>query len=394
MMIMYISITIVSLLACGSKTATTQDTFTLDDDTGIIEPSTDTHTPTPDTQEPTDTSTPQGPPFSIFSSDPIYGPTSGGTEVYIFGEDFPTEVRVFIGTQEAQILSQSDSDILIRTPNIEIQGLYSIQIQSQEGTVSLTDAFHYYETAQDQAGILGSFDIQQHMGTYWSHIPSSFDASLAFIVPQDIHWWNLSTPAFDVCTHIDDAPSIALFPLDISAPFLSLSNSDEDVSLVWDSFYGVYEEDSSETLLQQHQSYSLSIFDGTLSGMFFPSFLSTSAPPILLHPNLDSDTPTTIHRDQTFSWEPSLSSWISLRLARLDPVSGTYTEQIRCTLLDDGTHTLAPELWNEWGPLQQVDIYFSRVMETISIAPHNLSQARIVGSYTLVGAAFSEVIED
>ena len=391
MVIMYTSFALFSIFACDSKdTATAEDTYFLENDTAITEPSADTHTAEPDTQEPADTSTPQGPPFSIFSSEPAYGPTVGGTNVHILGEDFPEDLIIFVGTQEALILSQDESNILIRTPRIESQGSYTIQIQSQEGTVSHSTPFEYYETAEGKTGILGSFDIQQQLGTYWEQTPPSFDARLIFITAQDISWWNLSTVEFDTCTHIDNAPVQSIFPLDISAPFLELFDSHSSLSLVWDSFYNLYEEDSNDTILPNDQNFSLTIPEGQLRGMAFPNFVHTSEPSTLLQPNLDSDSPASIIPNQTFVWEPSGATWISLRLARLDPISGTYAEQVRCTLHDDGFYTLRPDIWTEWIPQQQIDIYFSRTLETVSIAPHNLSQARIASSYTLVGAAFTE----
>ncbi|MAA78911.1 MAG: hypothetical protein CL916_06595 [Deltaproteobacteria bacterium] len=381
-----------TLVACGSKTSVQEDTspFISDDDTAFFEPSSDTQEPTVDTQDSSDTNIPHGPPFSISSVSPQYGPTIGGTEIHIYGSDFPTSLRVFIGTKEAQILSCNETKITVRTPSVDQEGLYDIQVQSQEGTVSHTQSFQYFDTAQGQTGILGHFDIQQQLGSYWSANEASFDAKLMFIIPQDVHWWHLSTPTMDICTHSDDIPSFSLYPLDISAPFLELSNAEDSIALVWDSFYELYEEDSNATLLPNDTTFSLNIEDGLLTHLSFPSFFHTSKPSVLLAPILDSDQPTTITRDQQFLWEPSDATWIRIRMARLDPVTEQYNEQIICTLYDDGVHTVDPEIWKSWDPDQQIDVYFSRALESISVAPHNLSQARIVGSYTIVGAGFSE----
>ena len=380
-----------TLIACGSKTPHQQDSSSLptDEETGFVEPSPETQEPSFDTQDTTDTYTPDGPPFSIASIFPHYGPTIGGTEVHIYGADFPEDIRVFIGTEEAQVLSNSDIDITIRTPSIDSEELLDVQVQSQEGTVSQTQSFQYYETAQGKAGLIGRFDVQQRLGTYWSQSETSLDAKLMFITPQDVHWWNLNNPIMDTCTHIDDIPSLSLYPIDISAPFLELSHSETSLALVWDSFYQLYEEDSNNTLLPENTTFALNIEEGLLEGLSFPSFLHSSASIALTIPMLDTEHPTTILRDQQFLWEPSQATWISLRLARLDSTTGQYTEQIYCTLYDDGVHDLDPNLWKEWEPLQQIDIYFSRSVESISIAPHNLSQARIVGSHTVVGAGFS-----
>ena len=380
-----------SLIGCANKTANQSDTssVTIDEDTGLIEPSADTQEPSTDTQDSADTSTPSGPPFSISAIAPSYGPTIGGTEIYIYGVDFPENLRVFIGTKEAQVLSSSDTELTIRTPSTDSAELLDVQIQSQEGTVSHTQSFQYYETAQGAAGVIGRIDIQQQLGTYWSQSQASLDAKLMFITPQDIHWWNLHNPTMDSCTHVDDLPSVSLFPLDISAPFLELSHVESTLPLVWDSFYQLYEEDDNDTSLPENTSFSLNIESGSLEGLSFPSFFHSSQPITLIAPILDTENPPLITQAQQFLWEPSGASWISIRLARLDSSTGQYTEQIYCTLNDDGAHTIEAALWKEWEPLQQIDVYLSRSIETTSLATHNLSQARIVGSHTIVGAAFS-----
>ena len=379
-----------TLVACGSTSSSYQDTSpSVLEDTAFIEPSSDTQEPTSDTQDSSDTSTPHGPVFSILSVSPPYGPTIGGTEIDIYGMDFPDALRVFVATKEAVVLSHDETKITVRTPSVDLEGLYDVQIQSQEGTVSHTQSFQYFTTAQGQAGIIGKFDVQQQLGSYWSEHEASFDAKLMFIVPQDMHWWNMSAPTMDTCTHIDDLPSLSLSPLDISAPFLELSHAEESIALVWDSFYQLYEEDSNETPLPEDMTFALNIEEGLLRGISFPSFFLTSEPSLLSVPILDADSPTTILRDQQFLWEPSDATWIRLRMARLNPETGLYSEQILCILHDDGVHMFDPELWKEWEPHQQIDVYFSRAIESTSVAPHNLSQARIVGSYTVVGAGFS-----
>lgn len=378
-----------TLVACGNKSRSHQDTsHSGTEDTAFAEPSSDTQDPTSDTQDTSETTTPQGPTFSILSVSPRYGPTTGGTEISINGIDFPDVFRVFIATKEALVLSHDETQITVQTPSVELEGLYDVQIQSQEGTVSHTQSFQYFTTAQGQAGIIGKFDVQQQIGSYWSENEASFDAKLMFIDAQDIHWWNMSAPTMDTCTHIDDLPSLSLYPLDISAPFLELSHAEESIALVWDSFYQLYEEDSNETLLPMDTTFALNIGEGLLSGLSFSSFFHTSQPSLLTLPILDADAPTAISRGQQFLWEPSDATWIRLRVARLDPETEQYVEQILCILHDDGMHMLDPELWKEWVPHQQIDVYFSRAVERISVSPHNLSQARIVGSYTIVGAGF------
>ena len=383
--------TLPALIACGSTAPQQEDTssLTVSEDSGSIEPSSDTQEPSTDTYDSGDTHNPSGPPFSISSISPQYGPTIGGSEIYIYGADFPEELRVFIGMQEAEVLNCSDTKITIRTPSIDSAELLDVQVQSQEGTVSHTQSFQYYDTAQGEAGIIGRFDVQQQLGAYWSESDASLDAKLMFITPQDIHWWNLKTSAMDSCTHIDDLPSLSLYPLDISAPFLELHTSEGSLALVWDSFYQLYEEDSNSTLIPENTTFSLNIEEGPLAGLSFPSFFHSSESMDLIFPILDTEQPAILARGQEFLWEPSGATWISLRLARLDSMTGQYSEQIYCTLNDDGVHILDPTLWKEWEPQQQIDVYFSRAIESTNIAPYNLSQARIVGSHTIVGAGFS-----
>ena len=82
-----------TLVACGSQTSIQQDTSSLisDEDTSFFEPSSDTQEPIVDTQDSEDTSPPHGPPFSISSISPQYGPTIGETQIYIYGSDMENE---------------------------------------------------------------------------------------------------------------------------------------------------------------------------------------------------------------------------------------------------------------------------------------------------------------
>jgi hypothetical protein len=82
-------------------------------------------------------------------------------------------------------------------------------------------------------------------------------------------------------------------------------------------------------------------------------------------------------------------------LARLDPNTLNYSDEINCVAYDDGSFTIDGSQWNGWqvGDLLnpvQIDVYFTRVVEQTSLLPHNNTYGRVVGEYTLVGGAFAQ----
>lgn len=376
-------------LSCFSKSEDHEDTSLIDtsvDTQTNIEPDVEASEP----EETGDTQSPQGPPFVVLGNTPFYGPTTGGTIVHITGEDFPSDIEIFFGTHTAVVIEVTEEQIIVESPAVPDEGLFDIQIRSEGATVSHNESFRYYEESTGQTGLFGSFAFEETVGGYWPTQTINFDAKLLFIRPQDIHWWQLSTNNFDSCTHSTEPPNSSVYPLDFSAPFLELIHEMNTISLDWDSFHLFYEENDNQEPPLNSESYALRFTEGEIKGTVLPQFLYTSHTPNLFEPILEQNTPPPITADQSFSWLPSGATWVSIHLAKVDPQTGNYVEQIRCIVEDDGNFQIAPDIWNDWAPEEQIDIYVSRSVETISILPHNLSEARIVGTHTLIGAGISQ----
>jgi hypothetical protein len=66
-------------------------------------------------------------------------------------------------------------------------------------------------------------------------------------------------------------------------------------------------------------------------------------------------------------------------------VSGFIDSNIICIVEDDGFFTI-PDIHQNWINGETVYVRFSRIFESQTTLPHNNSEARIIGIYTVTGA--------
>ena len=338
-----------------------------------------------------DTDVPQGPPFEIQSLSPSFGPTTGGTELLLLGKDFPEDARVYIGGEEASLLSHTAEQIQLLSPSIDQEGSAAVQVQSTEGVVSMNNAFTYHKAEPNLTGFLAKLSHQATIGNYWTQETQAASAKALFLRPIDLHWWQLITEEMDTCSLHDREDDFDIYPLDMETPFLEFHHDLLDVSLSFDAYYNIYTSDSLEfSLLPTNTFLSLSPLQGTLEGLRLMDAIQTSAPLALFEPILDGLVPTSLQSDQIFSWEPSGASWIEFRMVLLDPTDTSLVQELHCIAQDDGFFQMDRTLWTSWTSDLLVHVYVTRVIETNTTMPHNLSIARMAGYYTTIGAGYAQ----
>ena len=67
-----------------------------------------------------------------------------------------------------------------------------------------------------------------------------------------------------------------------------------------------------------------------------------------------------------------------------------YESIVQCIAEDDGEFTVNGNLLSSWPTNRQVNLYVAAVKEQGGNLPHNNAESRIVGSYFLIGAGFSQ----
>ena len=168
------------------------------------------------------------------------------------------------------------------------------------------------------------------------------------------------------------------------------------MSLFWDSTTNLFANENITSSLSNNTTYSLNSMSGGMAGFSVSNIMRSSQASIVYSPAISGTTVPNISQYQSFSWSPSGADWIHIRLARLDPITLNYSEEVNCIVLDDGSFIIDGSQWGSWPTMNsdyssvQIDVYFTRVVEQLSILPHNNSFSRIVGEYTLVGGAFAQ----
>ncbi|PKN55038.1 MAG: hypothetical protein CVU56_23360 [Deltaproteobacteria bacterium HGW-Deltaproteobacteria-14] len=90
---------------------------------------------------------------SVFSTDPVLGPLSGGTAVMLSGQQFAGPVQVFFGANEATSVTVLDAGrVVARTPSAQSSRTVAVSVINFDGLVGvLPGGFSYY----DATGAIG-----------------------------------------------------------------------------------------------------------------------------------------------------------------------------------------------------------------------------------------------
>lgn len=363
------------------------------------EPGSPTSEPASPTSEPDSTSGDGN--FVVSNIFPQYGSTSGGTTVTISGGPFAPSTTVDFGGYSAQVLSNNEISLEVQTPPFPGEGTSDITVTSTDGSQTAYSAFQFFKDGTGQTGAIGSVYYLTTTGGYWGTSSTTLTgANLTFVEPLPFQWWELSTSSIDSCSGSSYQYPGQFMVYDFGQSSASLSGSSGTMVLPWDSSINQFTSSNVASSLSNNTTYSLNTFTGGMNGFSVGNIMRSSQASIIYTPAISGSTVPNISQYQSFSWTSSGADWVHIRLARLDPITLNYDEEINCIALDDGSFMIDGSLWSNWptttydanGNLVgvQIDIYFTRVVEQISLLPHNNSFARTVGEYTLVGGSFAQ----
>ena len=339
--------------------------------------------------------------FVISSIYPQYGSTSGGTTVTISGGPFDPSTTVTFGGYSAQVLSNNEISLQVQTPSFPGEGTADITVTATDGSQTAYSAFQFFGDGMGQTGAIGSVYYLTTTGGYWGTSSTTLSGSnLTFVEPLQFQWWELSTSTMDSCSGSSYQYSGQFSVYDFGQPSISLSGNAGTMVLPWDSSINQFTSSSVASSLSNNTTYSLNTFSGGMDGFSVSNIMRSSQASIVYTPAISGSTVPDISQYQSFSWASSGADWVHIRLARLDPITLNYSDEVNCIALDDGSFMIDGSQWGSWpttaydssGNLVgvQIDVYFTRVVEQISLLPHNNSFARTVGEYTLVGGSFAQ----
>ena len=379
------------------------------------EPSEDTDTNNPDTEtdQPSDLDEALIPNL-ITSILPTYGSTVGGTEVTIFGGPFTGDASVTIGGYPANVLSNAGSQIRVLTPFSNLTSTAEVRVDMSDGFGLSPQGFTYYEEGAGATGALGRIEMIEYLGGYWQDEfgnpitdggkIGSF--AIGFTYPVDFQWWEFYTSSLDSCSmgaidaNGDDVAdstnyysySDEVLLMDIASSTITLSGQSthslnrgsQDTSDINYFFYQLAS--VPETDIIDNSFFTLDIPDGDLAGMTIPQFARASKKLVPSSPVMTGTNPPTISRTQTFTWTPSGGDWVRIRMFHVND-DGFIDSNIYCVAEDDGLFTIS-NFHQNWIPNEVMYIQFSRVFESKETMPHNNSEARTNGVYTVIGVGF------
>ena len=107
-------------------------------------------------------------------------------------------------------------------------------------------------------------------------------------------------------------------------------------------------------------------------------------------PAIQGNVPPNISRNQTIRWSGSNADWMLILIAVVDSSGSSIESVVQCIARDDGEFTIDGSKFSSWPTNRQVNVYVGAVKEQGGNLPFNNAESRIVGTYLMLGAGFSQ----
>jgi hypothetical protein len=91
-------------------------------------------------------------PLRIESMSPNWAPLAGGTEVTVSGAGFEGDVAFWFGGSEMSLTVVDEETLVVVTPEVFVEALVDVKVESDLGSVTLTDGFEFTDTEPEDSG--------------------------------------------------------------------------------------------------------------------------------------------------------------------------------------------------------------------------------------------------
>ena len=333
----------------------------------------------------------------IDAIEPQHGSTLGGTRLTIFGGPFTVDTAVEVAGTRVSVIENTGNTLRVTTPSSDAEGWSSVTVIAPDGTRSeWEEGFYFWQDGTGLAGVTGYYEWVQPVGGYWTGglPPAAWGGALVtYLVPHDFYWWNFVTTSMGSCVSTSAIGYTGeLFAYDMGAPTLRLDNAyGGSTSLVYAADSNGFKNDSltASDFIASH-TYTAQPFDGTDSPSdSIAGFISTPAPFNVTYPAIDASIVPYISRTQTINWDAGGGDVVWIEMARIDALGTGVEEGIICIVNDTGSFTVPSSAWSSWPSGRQVNLFVSKSIDTHTTLPHNNSEVRVSGKYTVFGAGFS-----
>lgn len=320
---------------------------------------------------------------------PNHGSTVGGTEVTILGGPFESNAIVWFGDTQAWVSSFSEYELIVDSPP-QLDGVVNVVVEQSGKRSKMADAFRYWEDGSGKAGVLGQVSWYRYVGNYWADDPVPYGfASLFFITPASLQYWELFAPTMDSCAGEDFQyngldvlqPDVDQFTLETTGA------ADIELDLSQD-YMGLYlSPELTQADYAANVAYSL-ISDGTTA---FPAFEVSAAVNVgtavnLTTPNVNNSSPPTVRRNSfDLTWTAGDGDFVLAALYQWN--ASTVVETVHCVMEDDGSFRVPSDAWTGWNSGRQMSIEIGRAQRGSGELPYNNGRSEATGMNWIVGAA-------
>lgn len=336
--------------------------------------------------------------IAVTSLEPVYGLTDGGTSVSISGGPFAADAIVTFGDADARLRSWTETELLVEAPPVSSDGWVSVSVQTSQGAGSADRAYRYFDDGTDRTGLVGFVQFRHPVGTLASQGDKA-SATLQFLEPEnDDGWWATYASGLGSC-HRDYNPSLGWEPIDPGADTLVIKGpAGASVALAWDSAEQAYNGvdgsgDVPADTVEPGTSWSIEAFGGTELPEFALDDLVTVPEPFTLSsPAITGSTTAVLTpEDLDFRWDGAgTADAVFLDLTLANASTGEQVQRVTCVVEDTGTYSLASGAFDEWAAGMVLYIKVGKAVEARGVLPLDGSDVRVLGAYTISGAATTD----
>lgn len=324
---------------------------------------------------------------------PNYDSTLGGAELIITGGPFDSSAKVYFGGVEGSVVEALAGRITAEVPP-NTEGIASVRVKTNTGDGTLPDAFTYWQDGTGKAGALGEFVWMQSVGSYWSSFEEGY-AFFLFVEPQDVSWWEVwYTNSLDSCEAEGFSPtalgSTYYYDPGVSSARVSPS-SGSNINLTWDGS-ALYDAGTLSSSFSSGAYTLKAMTGGDFPAEDVPNFFQSAAASTLSSPSMAGSSPPLVSKNHTFTWNSAsiTADWITIVMQLLNSGATAADQTVTCIARNDGSFNIDGTKWTTWPTNRQVNIYFGPTREASGVLPWNNSEARIAGTWFMVGAGFSK----
>lgn len=326
-------------------------------------------------------------PLVLSSIEPEVGSNAGGLEVVIdVGPLDPDDVSVAFAGVPATVLSASTDQVTVRTPASGATGRVAVVVESRGERVLVNRAFYFWEDGAGRAGLVGVVNNHDFERDYYGEPHHERSASLVWIEPMALRWWELYAPSIDTCARDYSRGSPHPVFLEPEASRIQFLGPSGEHLLSPDGRGEFFELERQGGSFTKGETYDIAQPPGRAGfpEIYLPDVVEMPAPGFRVTAPAMQDSPPSLvpFGSISLSWtggEPG--DYVLITVRRLEPGGDApaVADSVSCAVRDNGHFLVSNEHWSGWDPGSGIIISVGRAIEGQGQLPTNNAEARVYG---------------